>query len=525
MHVASRQVQLSQRATRPATDGQRSLCAAEPNLPPAHPPADRSTVVRPDHSGSRGLTLVEMLVAMAVTLVMMAAVVNLFANLGGSVRNRRALIELDGRLRQVRAQLARDLAGATCPATTWHDPGANEGYIEIVEGEYSDWHPSILLDGKEDLPRNPELDYAASPVPGSQLMLVPGRGIEPTPQMATDGLALGDWDDILALTVRNEAEPFVADWRNPVTGERITVESSLAEVVWIATETITREDGALDEDRGFRTIYRRVWLIAPWLPAKYNLPAGNFGERPDNISVRVRPDGAWVGNTLGDLTRRENRIYHRINEFPHRLERRLFDNIPPEQKTSSVMLTDALAFDVRVYDPGAPVFTPTNLEGVALRPCDRGWAASASDTPAALGAYVDLGWYWDPRTNSARTENWNPEDVLPLPLFHAPLQMRIVSGGSSATMLPGYPAVYDTWSWHYENDGIDQDGDQLIDEGANGLDDLVNNQYANGVDDPAERETAPPYDVPLRGIKVKLRVYERDTRQVRETSVTHSFID
>ena len=39
-----------------------------------------------------------MLVAMAITMVMMAAVVTLFANISGSVRNRRATAEMSGQL-------------------------------------------------------------------------------------------------------------------------------------------------------------------------------------------------------------------------------------------------------------------------------------------------------------------------------------------------------------------------------------------------------------------------------------------
>jgi hypothetical protein len=104
--------------------------------------------------------------------------------------------------------------------------------------------------------------------------------------------------------------------------------------------------------------------------------------------------------------------------------------------------------------------------------------------------------------------------------------------------------VYDTWSFHYENNGLDEEsileqsmtglvprptfdawrktynGQPVIDQGTNGLDD----DFVNGVDDAGERETSPPYDTPLRGIQVKLRVYERDARQVRETSVTNSFV-
>ena len=59
----------------------------------------------------------------------------------------------------------------------------------------------------------------------------------------------------------------------------------------------------------------------------------------------------------------------------------------------------------------------------------------------------------------------------------------------------------------------------LIDEAADGLD----NDLANGVDDVLERETAPPYPVPLRGIQARLRIIDPDTRQVRQQTVVADF--
>jgi hypothetical protein len=44
------------------------------------------------------------------------------------------------------------------------------------------------------------------------------------------------------------------------------------------------------------------------------------------------------------------------------------------------------------------------------------------------------------------------------------------------------------------------------------------------VDDPGERETSPPYPVPLRGIQVQIRLYEPATRQVRQATVGADFI-
>jgi hypothetical protein len=83
---------------------------------------------------------------------------------------------------------------------------------------------------------------------------------------------------------------------------------------------------------------------------------------------------------------------------------------------------------------------------------------------------------------------------------------------------------YDTWALDYERDGINQDNDNLagtplIDEGTNGFDD----DNANGVDDVDERETSPPYPVPLRGVQIRLRVYEPDTRQLRQATVVADF--
>ena len=53
----------------------------------------------------------------------------------------------------------------------------------------------------------------------------------------------------------------------------------------------------------------------------------------------------------------------------------------------------------------------------------------------------------------------------------------------------------------------------------NGFDD-----NGNGVDNPTERNTSPPYPVPLRGIQIKIRVYEPTTEQVREVTVTETFL-
>jgi prepilin-type N-terminal cleavage/methylation domain-containing protein len=506
-----------------------------PRLSPFRPTAYS---LQPTDSPSSGLTLIEMLVAMAITLVMMAAVVTLFANISASIRNRRSMIELGGQLRQVRQRLALDLAGATCDAKTWQQPGENRGYIEIIEGQWSDADPSELTNGISSA-SDPELDYTTSLVPsgGDPLMVTTLSGVKNARLIGgsevTNGGALGDWDDILALTIRSESEPFVAQVLNPVTAQKETVSSPLAEVYWYALEN--KPGISAPDEPGMRKVFRALFLVlpnsGPWIDPNGNAP-------PDNVSVHYdKASGRWIANTLGDLSKREYRYLHRYdttafaNGYPHAMR-----GVLNPSPTEWLVLNDALAFDVRVFEPGAPLYQHTT--GTVLQPGDPGWLAEAAKpTPviSGYGAYCDLGWDWNSVTNSWAYHPTTLAAGIPTPLFNEPrpagwhLRYSVSNPPSYA-----YPAVFDTWSFHYENDGIDQDNGQtdllstatpnfrsVIDQGTNGLDD----DNINGVDDPGERETSPPYDTPLRGIQVKLRVYERDARQIRETSVTHSFVE
>ena len=89
----------------------------------------------------------------------------------------------------------------------------------------------------------------------------------------------------------------------------------------------------------------------------------------------------------------------------------------------------------------------------------------------------------------------------------------------AATSNGGY-ATYDSWSAGYEYYNGALQGNQVADQAANGLD----NDGQNGVNDPNERLTCPPYPVPLRGVQVKIRVYEPSSRQVREVTIVQRFL-
>jgi hypothetical protein len=82
------------------------------------------------------------------------------------------------------------------------------------------------------------------------------------------------------------------------------------------------------------------------------------------------------------------------------------------------------------------------------------------------------------------------------------------------------PFTYDTWSSHYETDGIDQNGDGDTDEGTNGFDDDADDI----IDESDESETSAPYPVALRGLEIRIRCYEPSSRQVRQVTVRHTFV-
>lgn len=643
----------------------------------------QSRALRPPHA----FTLVEMLVAMAITLVMMAAVVTLFANVSSSVSNRRAAIELANQLRHVRNVLQQDLQGATCPGLTWQRPESNHGYIELIEGRFREGDASALLDGD---PSNGELNYETSIIPSSNL---PFRNDPTKARWATDGAGLGDYDDILMLTVRNEHEPFVGRVPNGVDArggfgewDFQTIESPLAEVVWFAIENPadSEDPNNFFGEPGMRTIYRRTLLIAPWVnPYRQvdadgdgivNIGGANFRAVPGlvrllpsnlfgpndvarviaaviafqdryDLSVRAEWDHDiqhWkiVANTLADLTKRENRFGHfgfypdtrnPNRRFPYpivslgsgysgssidlafvsdpEISRSsgsaqataniqnagalnglvfsytvdparsspfvarpfVYVDSPPtgapatsnamlndegqvvrvvhgpvplwgQRRGHDVMLTDVLAFDLRVYDPGAPLYIETSTQTV-LQPSDPGWKfaynnqmglpTSGNVLFTGQGAYVDMGYVFLSGVSPPQVplgSSW----ILP---WFALNRLNLQSFGNMLDVLgnvlaPGY-FVYDTWSFHYENNGVDDDGDGQIDEGTDGLDgpghyfDSAGNLVTDvrlGVDDIGERETAPPYDKPLRGVQVILRTYERDSRTIRQVRVNQHFM-
>lgn len=442
----------------------------------------------------------EMLVATAAAVILMGLVAQVLGEFTRGIGNSRRLTELGGRLRTTALLLRRDLAGATAPLVPPASPSAGVGYFEIIEGPRQD---RDAADGASEL--------------------------------------RADIDDVLLFTTRDERRQFTG------TCESGVLHAGAAEVAWFLRPTVPATDPPTC------TLYRRQLLVVGRLDAArldrirqlFETPVGQGGglaavyDRYD-ISVAADaadPAGGLTPNTLSDLTRRERRFFHgpldpavaggfpfpfladhqvaslstTTEQLPPAARGLIFDALSP-RRGEDVLLTGVIAFDVRVFDPAAAI----DVSGAT--PVTPGDAVSLSGG-IANGAYVDLGNGVDARAAS-------------LPAGQTP---RFAGFGHPLSGLVGTAATrrtFDTWSTHYENDGIDEDGVAGADQGTNGLDDRVParaggvaGQSADGVaDDSGELETSPPYPFPLRGIEIRIRCYEPDSRQVRQVTVRQAFV-
>ena len=560
-------------------------------------------------AGRFGFTLLELMIAATLTLLMMGAVVSVFGVVSNTVNESRATMEMAERLRSTSMMLQKDLAGVTVTMMPPRDPEKNEGYFEYIEG-----------------PIGPVAPVGQSFGTGSyaNATLQPAVNMDQATYSDTGAISravadttAGDNDDILMFTTRRTDEPFQGRLciRDTTKSNRpkinIVAKSSVAEVAWFV--------------RG-RTLYRRVLLVAPGAPI-HDTSTGNSTStnRPcddptgfyakNDLSVHVNESGRVVPNTLGDLTKRENRFAHCMANairpsagsgfplghyqndfFPFDVRRwcqlglptllecssssensstapdwivgrtastlldsvtystggsslptQLANVIPqygvqdlwsnnPDRRfanpylrdttqaatsysyysgtryTEDVILNNVLGFDVKVWDPGAPVVaaaTTAPLRSVALMPGEPGYIAAlaavntSTNVPLAFGAYVDLNYmcrlgpqkpydntgvyqsympnypYLSSNSGLARPASW------PQPWFNSPAAIKYVANsaggtaqtttlrtyesylrghspfnGTAPTTIPGRTycdswraSVYDTWSTHYNRGG------------------------------------------------------------------------
>lgn len=629
------------------------------------------------HHGYRvagGFTLLEVLVAVTITLILMGLVVEVFSRVSTGVNNSRANMELNDQLRNAKHRLIMDLRGATAPMTPPLEPAKNLGYFEYVEGPRvaSTQVTGVLGTSGGDL----GMDIGT---------------FATNSNMRVVNSVIGDTDDLLMFTTGSfDGELFVGKGGfRPNSNPQIAVpmQARYAEVAWFLRKTQfvtsihaqTGNANASDNHAEFFNLHRRTWLIlpdgSPFGSPTYqdqdismSSQGGNYTptEMPPNTYLdpknvrKADPKGRY--NTLGDLTKRENRSVHQPYKWPFEMmyvvssttwtgnyiwnpsvrdwDRFQYMSLPTLAEQSAgnfpgptgekaqgttgptttfvpknipspgygptdamfanaisstntlpgmsegarvgedIILTNVTSFDIKAWDPGAPVFAAPMADTTAaavspiaavLVPGDPGYIPAldkfigtpntADFQPVGFGAYADLNYMGTDTIPADARKRWQQyggtgsggalqamaagppysgKSRLPLPAFAHPGEgalsgLPITVRGSGFSPFPApRPCVYDTWSTHYEYDGMNNDPeqDQHIDEMTNGADDngnglidepnVYNNESAGIIT--GEQDAPPPYRSPLRGIKITIRVMELDSKQVREVTVVQEFI-
>ena len=392
-----------------------------------------------------GFSLIELLVASGIAMIVMASLASLFSMFGRALSQSQATVAQAARLRAAAWKLRQDLAGLTCRVTPWLSPEAEAGYFECIEGPRKD---ATASDGSSNIE--------------------------------------ADTDDILMFTTRHPVARFYGRYGDA----NRTIESAYAEVAWFCREAGTQ---SVAGTRMFN-LYRRQLLVIGYVgTAEFagNAIAGSLPNNDYDLSFQLE-NGHLLPNTLGDLTKRENRFMHSSSQFPFELQVDAESRLLPEatfdeteRVWEDVVLTNVVSFDMRAFDPEARA----EVSGSTTRyPGDPGY----TNGTGAFGAYVDLG---------------------------AGQGGRLSRAMSPKCQLPASRPTYDTWNRQYEFNGADEDRDNVMDRGTSRADAIGDGLVAGS----AELETGPPYPVPLKGIEVRIRCYDPTGRQVRQATVRQSF--
>lgn len=585
-------------------------------------------------------TLLEVLIATAVTLLMMISLVQVFKVIGDSMKQGRAALQMNNTLRSVTTRLRQDLGNLTVRVDPPSDNSSGGGYFEYFDGSMTDYTAALF---PNDAPRSNRF---------------------------------GDTDDILMFTARAGSSWFTGQVPskivNGVTGTAaddlpIVITSQLAEIAVFAQPVLSPAttgqpfddfDGNLFPDN-FRLHYR-VLLVRPDLNVVGTGPVrslpGMFvasgNESPTtmasffancDLSMHRIYDGLpanadlIAANSLEDLANPANRFAHYQYSLANLgtnasctmpllvlepINNTVFDAfsfagnayadpnpVPPvtpaqlvgangnflssayvlagDRTGEDVIANNVLAFDVKGFDPGAPVIAipgpdggfglpqtgPPAFTGIAgqdgtddlvLTPNDPGFAAGYAGTFVTIsyGEYVDLAWgrkaLYSLKSSAipgsgnffSALSGLESTTVYSDGLIRSGKFFRHPTGGAPIFF---FQPTYDTWTTAFESNGTSQaqlrtltsntndvgtvdvnalvrkngwsptDSVPTIDTGTDGLDNPINGVTSGGVDDTTERETLPPFPIRLRGIKVSVRLEDLSLQMVKQMSVASEF--
>jgi prepilin-type N-terminal cleavage/methylation domain-containing protein len=249
----------------------------------------------------RGVTLVEMLVTVAILVIIMTVMVQIFQSATGALTAAQTIQDLDNQLKLLDSTIRTDLGGVTARFTPPLDPTDGLGYFEYIENEFAD----VQGEDSDDCLRFTAKAPAGQPFTGRMFVLPSALPANANPLTANQ------------VTQYLQSQP-------------VTITSEYAEIIYFLRNG---------------NLYRRVLLIAPELQSAIVPSVGNqyfFGgatrtfapgslatnavswqgvndlsARPattgPNISAAANAFAAFAPqtiklNTLGSLTNRENRF-------------------------------------------------------------------------------------------------------------------------------------------------------------------------------------------------------------------------
>ncbi len=251
-------------------------------------------------SPRRGVTLVEMLVTVALLVLMMTVIVQIFQAATGAVSAARTYQDLDSGLRQLDATIRQDLGNVTARMTPPLDPKNNLGYFEYIENSFADLQGEDTDDCLRFTVKAPEGQIFTG-------RFYPNLGLSSLPQ---------DPSKFVDPTLSTSPTTVYEIIKNTVP---ITIQSQYAEIIYFLRNG---------------NLYRRVLLVAPerqssitqFNPSNSTNPANYVGGVFSPAAPALQTMVSWQGlndlsahpspsnsantivlNTLGDLTNRENR--------------------------------------------------------------------------------------------------------------------------------------------------------------------------------------------------------------------------
>ena len=242
---------------------------------------------------SLGFTLVEMMIAMAITLLLMAALGKSFALIGETIREGRVKVGLTAQLRDITLRISRDLERCTVPLKPAAETGRGDGYLVYYDGPLTDVTGSIM-----------------------------GTPPDSTNENSFQDSRFGDMDDYLAFTAvaepgnwfRGKVPRFVLDQRqadldgvtyvassfpgNP--WDPIVITSKYAEIVYFASPEYDTGVDALDDTKLILNYVNDTGLNPTFTDADGN-------GLPDRVRLHrrvllIRPDLNLNPATISTLT-------------------------------------------------------------------------------------------------------------------------------------------------------------------------------------------------------------------------------